>query len=75
MSTSLKEKSQVEVSDVEKHSHSGSVDEKFSVDLQDGDEALRLIGAERTTQFSKEYNEKLKRKLVGCLVKSSIAGH
>ncbi|PPQ69571.1 hypothetical protein CVT26_001573 [Gymnopilus dilepis] len=63
MSTSLKEKSQVEVSDVEKHSHSGSVDEKFSVDLQDGDEALRLIGAERTTQFSKEYNEKLKRKL------------
>lgn len=42
----------------------GSLDEKFSVDLNDGDEALRLIGAERTTQFSEEYNAKLRRKLV-----------
>lgn len=43
----------------------GSLDEKFSVDLNDGDEALRLIGAERTSQFSEEYNAKLRRKLVG----------
>ncbi|KAF9482470.1 MFS general substrate transporter [Pholiota conissans] len=41
----------------------GSLDEKFSVDLNDGDEALRLIGTERTTQFSEEYNAKLRRKL------------
>lgn len=43
----------------------GSLDEKFSVDLSDGDEALRLIGVERTSQFSEEYNAKLRRKLVG----------
>lgn len=42
----------------------GSFDEKLSVDLNDGDEALRLIGTERTTQFSEEYNAKLRRKLV-----------
>ncbi|KJA29985.1 hypothetical protein HYPSUDRAFT_125950 [Hypholoma sublateritium FD-334 SS-4] len=41
----------------------GSFDEKLSVDLNDGDEALRLIGTERTTQFSEEYNAKLRRKL------------
>jgi hypothetical protein len=40
----------------------GSLDEKFSVDLSDGDEALRLIGVERTS-FSEEYNAKLRRKL------------
>ncbi|KAH9482913.1 Allantoate permease [Psilocybe cubensis] len=40
-----------------------SLDEKFSIDIQDGDEALRLIGAERTAQFSEEYNAKLRRKL------------
>ena len=42
----------------------GSFDEKLSLDLNDGDEALRLIGTERTTQFSEEYNAKLRRKLV-----------
>jgi len=42
----------------------GSLDEKLSLDLNDGDEALRLLGVERTTHFSEEYNEKLKRKLV-----------
>jgi len=30
----------------------------------DGDEALRLVGRERTAQFSEEYNKKLRRKLV-----------
>lgn len=30
----------------------------------DGDEALRLIGVERTTEFTEEYNRKLRRKLV-----------
>lgn len=51
--------------EVEKRSTSGegSLDEKLSLDLQNGDEALRLIGAERTAQFSEEYNEKLKKKL------------
>jgi len=54
------------VQEVEKRSHSaegGSLDEKLSFDLQDGDEALRLIGTERTAQFSEEYNAKLRRKL------------
>ncbi|KAF8913831.1 MFS general substrate transporter [Gymnopilus junonius] len=62
MTTSVQE-SKVEISEIEKNSHTGSVDEKFSLDLQDGDEALRLIGVERTAQFSEEYNEKLKKKL------------
>ncbi|TFK73165.1 MFS general substrate transporter, partial [Pluteus cervinus] len=35
----------------------------LSVDLQHGDEALRLVGAERSAQFSDEYNAKLKKKL------------
>ncbi|KAF8885604.1 major facilitator superfamily domain-containing protein [Infundibulicybe gibba] len=34
-----------------------------SLDLQRGDEALKLIGARRTTQFTEEYNKKLRRKL------------
>lgn len=46
-----------------------SLDEKLStesivVDLSQADEALQLVGAERTTQFSEEYNLKLRRKLV-----------
>ncbi|KIM46262.1 hypothetical protein M413DRAFT_24017 [Hebeloma cylindrosporum] len=41
----------------------GRLHEKFSPDLDDGDEALRLLGVERATHFSEEYNEKLKRKL------------
>ncbi|KAF9006454.1 MFS general substrate transporter [Cyathus striatus] len=39
------------------------VGDSFSVDLKDGDEALRLIGAERTAEFSEEYNLRLRRKL------------
>lgn len=35
-----------------------------SSDILDGDEALHLVGAERTAQFSEEYNRKLRRKLV-----------
>lgn len=56
----------IEAQEVEKPAHSaaGSLDEKFSPDINDGDEALRLLGVERTTHFSEEYNEKLKRKLV-----------
>ena len=34
------------------------------VESSDGDEALRLVGRERTAQFSDEYNRKLRRKLV-----------
>ena len=36
----------------------------------DGDEALRLVGRERTAQFSDEYNRKLRRKLVSRVVVS-----
>lgn len=32
--------------------------------LEDGDEALRLVGAQERKHFSDEYNRKLKRKLV-----------
>ncbi|TFK73161.1 MFS general substrate transporter [Pluteus cervinus] len=46
----------------------GSITEKSdrpssSIDLQHGDEALRLVGVERAAQFSDEYNAKLKRKM------------
>lgn len=34
-----------------------------SINIDEGDEALRLIGMERTAQFSEEYNRKLRRKL------------
>ncbi|KAF5322435.1 hypothetical protein D9619_000429 [Psilocybe cf. subviscida] len=56
------------VGDVEKSKHSteASIDEKVSndsIDLGNGDEALRLIGIERTAQFSEEYNIALRRKL------------
>ncbi|KAJ6509891.1 MFS general substrate transporter [Mycena vitilis] len=37
--------------------------EAVTVDSVDGDEALRLVGTARTTQFSEEYNLKLRRKL------------
>ncbi len=33
-------------------------------DSVEGDEALKLVGRERTNQFSEEYNRKLRRKLV-----------
>ena len=35
-----------------------------SYDESDMDEAMMLVGAERTTEFSEEYNAKLRRKLV-----------
>ncbi len=44
--------------------------DRSSIDLQQGDEALRLVGAERSAQFSEEYNAKLKRKLVRVLTLS-----
>lgn len=47
----------------------GNTDEKHEHDvspirLSEGDEALRLIGAERAVQFSEQYNLRLRRKLV-----------
>jgi ACS family allantoate permease-like MFS transporter len=42
-------------------------DEKVGLDTvnsEEGDEALRLVGTVRTAQFSEEYNLKLRRKLV-----------
>lgn len=35
-----------------------------TVDSYEGDEALKLVGRERTAEFSEEYNRKLRRKLV-----------
>ena len=51
---------------------SSPIDEKHVVDSEvasvtdtlDGDEALELVGKERTQQFSEEYNKRLLRKLV-----------
>jgi MFS transporter, ACS family, DAL5 transporter family protein len=40
---------------------------ELSSEIYDGDEALQLVGAERTAQFSEEYNLKLRRKLVSSL--------
>ncbi|KAF7352856.1 MFS general substrate transporter [Mycena venus] len=39
------------------------VAETVTINSVDGDEALRLVGTARTTQFSEEYNRKLRRKL------------
>ncbi|GJJ07497.1 hypothetical protein Clacol_001699 [Clathrus columnatus] len=52
----------------EKDREQGSIDEKrpsseLSYDIEDGDEALRLVGTLRTAYFSEEYNAKLRRKL------------
>ncbi len=35
-----------------------------SIDLRNGDEALRIIDAEKVAKFSEEYNLRLRRKLV-----------
>ena len=56
----------------EKKSSSSVTDEKRAVDPEvvsvddtlNGDEALELVGRERTAQFSEEYNRRLRRKLV-----------
>lgn len=37
---------------------------EVSYDTKDGDEALQLVGEQRTAHFSEEYNFKLRRKLV-----------
>jgi ACS family allantoate permease-like MFS transporter len=57
------------VYDVEKKSQPSEVleDEKlglYTVDTSQGDEALKLVGAERKEQFSEEYNLRLRKKLV-----------
>ncbi|KAL0948226.1 hypothetical protein HGRIS_010828 [Hohenbuehelia grisea] len=41
--------------------------ESESLDASQGDEALRLVGAERTAQFSEEYNLRLRRRLDWCI--------
>ncbi|TFK43608.1 MFS general substrate transporter [Crucibulum laeve] len=65
--TSEQEKPQGQDPEKRPQSLEHSVDEKLSVvdsvDLQNGDEALRLIGLQRTTEFTEEYNRKLRRKL------------
>ncbi len=40
------------------------LDADSEVDLRDKDEALRLVGLERTAQFTEEYYARLRRKLV-----------
>lgn len=52
-----------------KDQEQGSVDEKrlvseLNYDIEDGDEALQLVGTLRSAHFSEEYNLKLRRKLV-----------
>ena len=57
---------------IEKQPASPVVDEKQAETLEiasitdsvEGDEALHLVGRERTAQFSEEYNKRLRRKLV-----------
>ncbi|TFK55776.1 MFS general substrate transporter [Heliocybe sulcata] len=41
----------------------GTTTSVSEVDTSEGDEALQLVGKERTVQFSEEYNRKLRRKL------------
>lgn len=48
----------------EKHVDSEIASVSVDADSADGDEALQLVGRERTAQFSDEYNRKLRRKLV-----------
>jgi ACS family allantoate permease-like MFS transporter len=62
------------VYDVEKKSQPNEEleDEKlglYTVDSSQGDEALKLVGAERKEQFSEEYNLRLRKKLVHLPVK------
>ncbi|KAJ3559842.1 hypothetical protein NM688_g98 [Phlebia brevispora] len=39
------------------------IDAASAIDSYEGDEALKLVGRERTVEFSDEYNKKLRRKL------------
>ncbi|OCB90094.1 MFS general substrate transporter [Sanghuangporus baumii] len=41
--------------------------DEASIDARDGDEALELVGVRRKTQFSEEYNLKLRKKLARIL--------
>ena len=45
--------------------------EVLSVNSEDVDEALELVGSRRTQQFSEEYNNKLRRKLVSAVYQLS----
>ncbi|KAF9269215.1 MFS general substrate transporter [Marasmius fiardii PR-910] len=49
---------------VDKKQYSVSkTDSKYSINLISGDEALKLVGTQRTAEFSEEYNLRLRRKL------------
>lgn len=48
----------------EKHSVDVEVDEVVTDGLEYKDEALKLVGMQRTQEFSEEYYRKLRRKLV-----------
>lgn len=41
-------------------------------DAHEGDEALQLVGAERTAEFSEEFNARLRRRLVSPILDASI---
>ncbi|KAI0771463.1 MFS general substrate transporter [Trametes elegans] len=59
---SLDEKTQSR--DEEKDAYDVAVSEsEVPVEKAEGDEALKLVGMERTAQFTEEYNKKLRRKL------------
>ncbi|KAJ7047446.1 MFS general substrate transporter [Mycena alexandri] len=54
---------EIEKGSVDVQVHDEKVESTSTIDSVDGDEALRLVGTARTTQFSEEYNLKLRRKL------------
>lgn len=55
----------------EKHVFDKEVNVSIS-DSIDGDEALKLVGKERSSHFSDEYNAKLRRKLVSKLTSLNL---
>jgi MFS transporter, ACS family, allantoate permease len=56
------EKTPLPSSSVEDEKHVAVSETDDSVN--DGDEALHLVGRERTEEFSEEYNKRLRKKLV-----------
>lgn len=48
--------------------HTTDVEIVSVMESTEGDEALKLVGRERTAQFSEEYNRGLRRKLVSAIV-------
>lgn len=48
--------------------HATHVEIVSVMESTEGDEALKLVGRERTAQFSEEYNRRLRRKLVSVIV-------